>query len=84
MRRREFGAAVGATIGEDTLQISVSPDLCSGHGRCYDVSPEVFHADEEGYCAEQGTEFTVSIGQEEPARRGAAACPEAAITIIES
>jgi ferredoxin len=66
------------------MHISVSPVLCSGHGRCYDVSPEVFHADEEGYCAEQGTEFAVAAGHEEAARQGAAACPEAAITVIKA
>ena len=65
------------------MHIAVSPELCSGHGRCYDVSPGVYIADDEGYCAQRGTELAVAPGQEAAARAGAAACPEGAIVVVE-
>lgn len=65
------------------MRIAVSSELCSGHGRCYDVSPDVFVSDDEGYCAQRGSELDVAPALERAARTGAAACPEGAIVIIE-
>lgn len=31
-------------------RVSVDPDLCTGHGRCYSLAPEVFDADDVGHC----------------------------------
>lgn len=31
-------------------RVSVDPDLCTGHGRCYSLAPDVFDADEVGHC----------------------------------
>lgn len=63
------------------MRITVNSDLCSGHGRCYDVGDPVFHADDEGFCVERGSTFTVPAGSEDRARAGAASCPEGALTI---
>ena len=65
------------------MRIAVSSELCSGHGRCYDVSPGVYAADDEGYCAQRGTELVVTPGLEAAAQAGAAACPEGAIVVVE-
>ncbi len=65
------------------MRIAVSSELCSGHGRCYDVSPGVYVADDDGYCAQRGTEIVVAAEREAEARAGAAACPEGAIVIVE-
>jgi ferredoxin len=62
------------------MRITVNGELCSGHGRCYDVSPEVFTPDDEGYCEQRGSDFLVGPGIENAARAGADACPERAIT----
>jgi ferredoxin len=67
---------------EKDMRIAVDGKLCSGHGRCYDVSPDVFTPDDEGFCGERGTAFEVAPGVEEAARRGADACPERAITVL--
>lgn len=63
------------------MRITVSNELCSGQGRCYSVSPEVFDADDEGFCAQRGTTFDVAEGLESQARLGVQSCPEGAITV---
>jgi ferredoxin len=62
------------------MRIAVSAELCSGQGRCYVVSPDVFAADDEGFCAQRGTEFDVPTGLDNEARIGVDSCPEGAIT----
>jgi ferredoxin len=62
------------------MHAAVNAGLCAGHGRCYDVSPEVFAPDDEGFCEQRGTRFPVAPGAEDAARAGAEACPERAIT----
>ena len=49
--------------------------------RCYPVAPEVFGADDAGYGEVRRPE--VAPGDEAPARRGAANCPEDAISLDE-
>jgi ferredoxin len=66
------------------MRVTVSDHLCSGQGRCYVVSPNLFSSDDEGYCAEQGTTREVPPGLEAEARLGADSCPEGAITVSES
>jgi ferredoxin len=59
----------------------VDLEACTGHGRCYSLSPDVFSADDEGHCLLASED--VPPGLEEQARRGAANCPEQAITVEE-
>lgn len=68
---------------QQTIRLAVSEKLCSGQGRCYSVSPDVFHSDDEGFCAERGTEFAVPAGLKQQARLGVDTCPEGAITVVE-
>jgi ferredoxin len=65
-----------------TIRLAVSDELCSGQGRCYTVSPDVFHSDDDGFCAERGTEFEVGAELEQQARLGVDSCPEGAITVV--
>jgi ferredoxin len=67
---------------QKTIRLAVSEKLCSGQGRCYSVSPDVFHSDDEGFCAERGTEFEVPAGLEQQARLGVDTCPEGAISVV--
>ncbi|MEZ0350758.1 ferredoxin [Mycobacterium sp. pR1184] len=60
-------------------RVSVDPDLCTGHGRCYSLAPEVFDADDVGHCVVLVEE--VSGALEEQAAVGAQNCPEQAITL---
>jgi len=64
------------------MKILVDMDRCSGHGRCYTVAPQVFEADEEGYCAARGREVEVLPGLEADAQRGIDNCPEGAIKAV--
>ena len=61
------------------MRIVVDPDVCTGHGRCYSLAPEVYEPDDDGYCATRALD--VPAGLEDQARLGATNCPERAITV---
>ena len=61
------------------MKVRVDQAACSGHARCNATAPSIYKIDDMGYCAI--TELTVPEGLEEPAEKGAAACPERAITV---
>lgn len=65
------------------MRIAVDAQLCSGQGRCYTVSPELFTSDDEGFVEQRGSEFEVPSGLEDEARLAVASCPEGAITLAE-
>jgi ferredoxin len=64
------------------MRIAVSAELCSGQGRCYAVSPELFTPDDEGFVVQRGTEFDVPAGLEKQARLAVDSCPEGAISLV--
>ena len=35
------------------MKIHLDNEVCSGHGRCYTLAPDVFDADDEGYGADE-------------------------------
>ena len=61
------------------MHVSIDPDRCQGHARCWELCPEVFGLDEEGNgfvsVAEVPGEFQAA------ARNAAANCPERAIVV---
>ena len=59
--------------------VSVDADLCTGHGRCYTLAPDVFDADDLGHCVVLVED--VSGDLEEQAVTGEQNCPEQAITL---
>ena len=61
------------------MRITVDRELCTGHGRCYALAPEVVDADDDGYGVAR--DALVPPEQEAAARKAAANCPEDAITI---
>lgn len=61
------------------MKVRVDSELCVGHGRCYEIAPEVFGDDERGHCVV--LRETVPEQHENAAQRAAANCPERAITI---
>jgi len=63
------------------VRIVLDSDLCTGHGRCYSLAPELFDADDEGHSVVLATE--VPDGLESQARLAAQNCPERCITIEE-
>jgi ferredoxin len=61
------------------MRVSVDAERCSGQGRCYVLSPSLFTADGEGFCAERGTVRDVPPEMEAAARLAVDSCPESAI-----
>lgn len=64
------------------MRVSVDREKCMGHGQCYNTCGEIFVLDERGYC-DVAPDTVVPKDLEARARRGAQACPEHAITVVE-
>ena len=64
------------------MKVQINPDLCQGHGRCYDLAPDLFGDDEEGFGTVLG-DGVVPPESEREARLAAANCPERAIALLE-
>jgi ferredoxin len=62
------------------VRVRVDLDTCQGHGRCYDLAPDVFGADDEGY-AQLLVTGDVPAELEQQARAAEANCPERAIVL---
>ena len=60
-------------------RIQVDETLCSGHARCHATAPEVYDLDDLGYVTIDSPDVSDQLA--EPARRGAAACPERALRV---
>jgi ferredoxin len=64
------------------MRVSVDPDKCQGHNRCYALVPELFDVDDLGYATARG-DGSVPPELADKARLAAANCPEFAITVDE-
>lgn len=61
------------------MKVRVDSEACSGHGRCYEIAPDVFGDDERGHCVIRTP--GVAPEHEAAARKAEANCPERAIVI---
>ncbi|WP_238006553.1 ferredoxin [Dactylosporangium sp. AC04546] len=61
------------------MRIRIDRELCSGHGRCFSLAPEVFDHDDDGFSILKHETITPEL--DAAARRGAGSCPEQAITL---
>jgi ferredoxin len=60
------------------VKVHIDAALCQGHGRCYDLAPDAFGEDDEGY----GTVLNgglVPVGSQTQAALAVTNCPERAI-----
>jgi ferredoxin len=75
------------------VRIQIDADLCTGHGRCYALAPELFDCDDDGH-GEVRAEFRGSDGGQfrsgvlddavlGKAKSAVDNCPEAAITFVD-
>lgn len=64
--------------------ISIDAAKCMGHGRCYSVAPDLLTDDDEGFVAERGSCWKLPEDQVAAAQDAADACPEGAITVLET
>jgi ferredoxin len=63
------------------MHVHIDRSLCTGHGRCFSLAPEVFGYDDEGFSVLKLE--TIPSGLEAAARRGAGGCPERAVTLAD-
>ncbi len=64
------------------MKLQISSDRCQGHGRCYDLAPDLFGDDDEGFGQVLG-DGVVSPDEDREARLAVANCPERAIELLE-
>jgi ferredoxin len=62
------------------MRLTIDGAMCTGHGRCYTLAPQLLTYDDEGFVVERGV-VEVPAGQEDAARAAALGCPEGAIAI---
>ena len=63
------------------MRVAVDAELCTGHGRCYALAPDLFGPDDYGHCEILVADGVVPEALEDHARIGRENCPEQAITI---
>lgn len=66
------------------MKILIDTSRCTGHGRCYSLTPEVFDADDEGYGMVLAEQVEARGPLAEAAMRAVRNCPESAIRLEES
>ena len=64
------------------MKLSIDHDRCTGHGRCYELAPEVFDSDDSGYTVLL-VDGDVPADLEARARQASLNCPESAISVID-
>jgi ferredoxin len=62
------------------MRVEVDPDVCTGHGQCNAVAPEVYDLDDGGYCLIRTPEVPAELAVQ--AEEGARTCPVEAIAVI--
>jgi ferredoxin len=61
------------------MKVSVDPERCQGHARCWEICPDVFSLDEEGHADVVAAEVPPAL--EDDVRRAVRNCPERAINL---
>lgn len=64
------------------MKLHIDSERCQGHGRCYDLAPDLFGDDDEGFGKVLG-DGVVPADSEREARLAVANCPERAIVLDE-
>jgi ferredoxin len=64
-----------------TAELYVDFDRCTGHGRCYNESPDLLTYDEEGFVSVRHGAIALRDDQLADAAAAVAACPEQAMSI---
>jgi ferredoxin len=65
------------------MRVQIDAALCQGHGRCYDLAPDVFGEDDDGYAVLLCDGGVVPRELEDDARLAVANCPEEALAVEE-
>jgi ferredoxin len=65
-------------------ELFVDAAKCTGHGRCYSISPGLLSDDDEGFVTLRGSSMAIEDDQLVDAEQAVAACPERSITLTRS
>ncbi len=67
------------------MRVRIDAATCQGHGRCYDLAPDLFGEDDEGYATLTAltADERVPDGREDDIRLAAGNCPEFAVLVHE-
>ncbi|MTV24933.1 ferredoxin [Nitriliruptoraceae bacterium ZYF776] len=63
------------------MVVTIDRALCSGHGRCYALAPEVFAPDDEGFPILEVERVQPGTDAAEDATLGVEVCPEGALAL---
>jgi ferredoxin len=63
------------------MRLVAEIERCTGHGRCYELAPEILDSDDEGHVVALIGEVPTEL--EAKARQAVANCPESALSISE-
>jgi ferredoxin len=63
------------------VKVTVDTELCAGHAQCAALAPDVYELDDLGYSLPLDAVIDPALAEQ--ARKGAQACPEGAIRILE-
>ncbi|NBO54960.1 MAG: ferredoxin [Actinobacteria bacterium] len=63
------------------MKLKIDSGLCEGHGRCWDLLPELVDADDHGHGFLIDIHASVPPELEQKAQEAVRACPERAVTI---
>jgi ferredoxin len=63
------------------VRVRIDAELCTGHGRCYSLAPDVFGSDDDG----RGFVISDDLSDESRSQAlvGVQNCPERAISILD-
>jgi len=64
------------------MRVTIDPDRCQGHGRCFTIAPDLFDSDDLGSGVVLG-DGDVPAGADQRARLAVANCPEGAVALEE-
>jgi ferredoxin len=65
-------------------ELFVDAAKCTGHGRCYSISPSLLSDDDEGFVTLRGSSMAIEDDQLADAEQAVAACPERSLTLTRS
>lgn len=64
------------------MKLIVDGSMCTGHGRCYTLAPDMVEPDDNGFAKPTDVPIDVASGDEDQATRIVGTCPEGAIAVL--
>lgn len=63
------------------MKVRIDADLCTGHGRCYTIAPELFEPDDDDGYGQVIGDGTLADDQRDLAMKAVNNCPERAVVL---